>query len=558
VDRVLAIATLRFRLLLRRSRGATGAVKLAAAAIMAVLAAGFAIGVAVGFALLMHFAIANEQALGMRTAFLVVFYTFFVFGVVLPVLSGAMNPGFDASPLRLFPIAPRKLYAITLGANFFYSEHLLYYPALVAVGVTGVLLPGTHVTAGLAVLALTLVFYVVWANVFTLSLTSIMRNRRSREILAILAILILLGFALLPSFLEDTDGNIAIENRPHLETLARMAFAVGEVLPPTLAAEALTALHTSGLGEARLYMFWLLTWDVAGLALGYWVFLRLHLGERGSVRRVVRTRKSPVPRGGPRRHLSAESPALAFIPREVRAVAAKELRYLFRSVIGKFNLIVMPLFVVFVAFVFGRRVSGTYFGFAADDLVLFGILAYTALFSNNFVNNAFAWEGEGIRMYFTGPVPLHRILAGKNLGVWVYNTALLAIVLVTWTLISGLPGLSTLFSAVVLYGACILVFTALGNLISVLFPVARDISSVRNSPSQVGVLLSIVSLSAAVSVMALFLIVPFILGFGVLRPFLLLVLLALAAWAYVSLLRFAGQLMDDRKEKLIESSCVVD
>ena len=164
MDRVLAIAVLRFRLLLHRSRGVTGAAKLAAAAIMAVFAAGLAIGIAVGFAFLVHFAVTTEQASGIRTVFLVIFYTFFVFGVILPVLSGAMNPGFDASPLRVFPIAHRKLYAITLGANFFYSEHLLYYPALLAVGVTGVLIPGTHVFAGLAVLCLALVFYVVWAN----------------------------------------------------------------------------------------------------------------------------------------------------------------------------------------------------------------------------------------------------------------------------------------------------------------------------------------------------------------------------------------------------------
>jgi hypothetical protein len=58
--------------------------------------------------------------------------------------------------------------------------------------------------------------------------------------------------------------------------------------------------------------------------------------------------------------------------------------------------------------------------------------------------------------------------------------------------------------------------------------------------------------------MAMFLIVPFVLGFGVLRPVLLVVLLALAVWAYGILLRFAGQLMDDRKEKLIESLRVVD
>jgi len=558
VDRVLAIATLRFRLMLRRSRGVTGAVKTAAGVIMAFLATFFAAAVAVGFGILVHFAVSDGGAAGMRTAFLVVFYTFFVFGVILPVLSGAMNPGFDASPLRVFPIAQGRLYAITLGAGLFNSEHLLYYPALAAVCVIGVIVPGTQVLAGLAVIGLALVFYVGWGNAITLSLTIIMRRRRAREILGIAAITIILVVSLTPAFLEDSEGGIEIENRPYLATAMRGVVTVGALLPPSLAAEALTALHTSGFVAARRYVLWLLVWDVAGLALGYWVFLRLHLGERGSVRRVARKKKATVNEGGAREYLSADNPALAFIPREVRAVAAKELRYLFRSVVGKFNLIVTPLFVVFVVFTFGRRVSGSYFGLAAEDLVLFAVLLYTTLFSGNFVNNAFGWEGDGVRMYFTGPVPLNLILAGKNLGVWTYNVVLLLIVLVTWSVSQGLPEVSTVFSALALYGSCVLAFSTLGNLISVMFPVTRDISSVRNSPSQVGILLSFVSLSAVASLVALFLIAPFALGVLWLRPLLLFVLLLLTAGAYVFVLRFAARLMDARKEKLVESLRGVD
>jgi hypothetical protein len=402
------------------------------------------------------------------------------------------------------------------------------------------------------------VFYVGWGNAITLSLTIIMRRRRAREVLGIAAIMIILVVSLTPAFLEDSEGGIEIESRPYLATAMRGLVTVGALLPPSLAAEALTALHTSGFVAARRYVLWLLVWDVAGLALGYWVFLRLHLGERGSVRRVARKKKTTVNEGGAREYLSADNPALAFIPREVRAVAAKELRYLFRSVVGKFNLIVTPLFVVFVVFTFGRRVSGSYFGLAAEDLVLFAVLLYTTLFSGNFVNNAFGWEGDGVRMYFTGPVPLNLILAGKNLGVWIYNVVLLLIVLVTWSVLQGLPEVSTVLSALALYGSCVLAFSTLGNLISVMFPVTRDISSVRNSPSQVGILLSFVSLSTVASLVALFLIAPFALGVLWLRPLLLLVLLLLTGWVYVFVLRFAARLMDARKEKLVESLHGVD
>jgi hypothetical protein len=558
VDRVLAIATQRFRLLLRRSRGVTGAVKTVAGLIMAFFATLFAAAIAAGFGALVYFAVGDGEASVMRAAFLVVFYTFFVFGVILPVLSGAMNPGFDASPLRVFPISQGRLYAITLGAGFFNSEHFLYYPALAAVCVLGVVVPGVEVPAGLTVIGLVLVFYVVWGNAITLSLTSIMRRRRAREILGIAAITIILVVSLSPAFLEDAEGNIEIESRPYLGTVMRGVVRVAAILPPSIAAEALTTLHTAGLGAANRYLLWLSAWDVAGLALGYWVFLRLHLGERGSVRRVRRKKKAPVKTGRVREHLSADNPALTFIPREVRAVAAKELRYLFRSVVGKFNLIVTPLFVVFVVFTFGRRVSGSYFGMAAEELVLFALLLYTTLFSGNFVNNAFGWEGDGIRMYFTGPAALSRVLVGKNLGVWTYNGVLLLIVIATWSVLQGLPDVSTMLSALALYGSCVLAFSTLGNLISVTFPVARDISSIRNSPSQVGILLSLVSLSVVASIVALSLLAPFALGVLWLRPLVLFVLLLLTALLYVFVLRFAAGLMDDRKEKLIESLRVRD
>ncbi len=48
-------------------------------------------------------------------------------------------------------------------------------------------------------------------------------------------------------------------------------------------------------------------------------------------------------------------------------------------------------------------------------------MVYTSMFSNNFIYNACAWEGSGIRSYFINPVTAQQVVFGKNVGLWMYN-----------------------------------------------------------------------------------------------------------------------------------------
>ena len=208
---------------------------------------------------------------------------------------------------------------------------------------------------------------------------------------------------------------------------------------------------------------------------------------------------------------------------------------------------------VIVVFVIGRGLSGSLLGLPSDSTLLLGLLLYSTLFSNNFINNAFAWEGGGLRSYFFSPAPLNRVLAGKNLAVWTYNALLWLIVIVSWSVMKSVPDLWTIVTAALLYGVSVLFFTTVGNVVSVLFPARRDIASMTNTPSHVAILLSLASLISAAGLVGLFMFLPLLLGVPRLQPLFLLNLMLLEAIVYVLVLRFAGRLMLRRRDYLIDT-----
>jgi ABC-2 type transport system permease protein len=552
VRRILAIVALRFKLLARRVQGPGGALNLAGAILLAVLGVAFALGLAVGLGVLIHVFVTSGDSRKLLIGFLIVFYVSLVLGVVLPLLRGAMDQGFDASPFLIFPIGRGRLYAVTLAACFGTTDHLLYYPMLAAVAFTGVLLPGVNVVVGLALIALCIVFFVVWGNALALFLVSVMRARRIREFAGILGLMLLIGASLIPATWDSSDDRLK-NSIPQLTAALDVALRAGRVLPPSIAAESLTALHAEGGGaRAATGVLGMLLWNAAGFVIGYFVFDRYHLGERG-VRVARRARRRSAASGALGGLLTLDGRLFSPLPSEVRAVAAKDLHYLFRSVLGRFNLFMLPIFVLFVVFVVGRSLDEPVFGIDPEPLLLFGLLLYTVLFSNNFLNNSLAWEGDGVKSYYLGPVSLRRILVGKNLAVWLYNCLLFGMVIVPWSLVKGPPGPLTLLSAVLMFASAVVIFTSCGNIISVVFPVPRDMSTIRNQPSQVAVLLSLLVLAAAGLVIGPMLSVPMLLGWSAAQPLFLAVLLAAAIGLYSLTLGQAAHLLHGRRERIIDT-----
>jgi hypothetical protein len=293
-------------------------------------------------------------------------------------------------------------------------------------------------------------------------------------------------------------------------------------------------------------------WDALGIALGFWIFVRYHLADRVQSakpgRRPLRTgRRSRLP------GFSFDSSWFARIPIETRAVASKELRYLFRSVNGRFVLLAVPILVIVIGAVIPDAVDGPVFGIDPERFLLFGMLLYSVFFSTNFLNNAYMWEADGIRIYFISPVALERVILGKNLGVWLFNTVVVGMALACWLVLMGVPSFGALVSGLLLFAIALVVFTTSGNLMSVLFPIGRDASSILNSPSQTAIFVSIVALMVGASFGGIGLAAAILLGVAHLLPLFLLVILAAVIGIYSYGLKLAARLLNDRKDRVMQA-----
>ena len=182
---------------------------------------------------------------------------------------------------------------------------------------------------------------------------------------------------------------------------------------------------------------------------------------------------------------------------------------------------------------------------------MMSMLGYITLFSNNFINNAFAWEGPGVQFYFCGPLALEKVLLGKNLGVWIFTWTNGVVAILIWSALKGVPDVLTLASSLLMFACCTVAFTIVGNFNSILFPVARDCSSITNSPSTSAVLIGLGTLVIAMGAIGAVVITPVALGYPAFQPLIVAMLLGLLLLVYRFSLARAAALMAYRAEKMV-------
>jgi hypothetical protein len=95
-------------------------------------------------------------------------------------------------------------------------------------------------------------------------------------------------------------------------------------------------------------------------------------------------------------------------------------------------------------------------------------------------------------------------------------------------------------------------FTTVGNFNSILFPVARDCSSITNSPSPVAVLIGLFALTFAVGAIGVVVVAPVALGYPLLQPLVVTLLLCLLLLVYRFSLPYAADLMAYRAETIVD------
>jgi ABC-2 type transport system permease protein len=410
----------------------------------------------------------------------ILLWPIFFFWQLFPVMSTAFTNNPDSTDLLRFPLSYRAYFLLRLVYGYFDPASALGTVGLIGillgVGIARpVLLPWT-----LLALSTFAVFNLVLMQTVFAWLERWLAQRRTREIMGVLFILLILSFQLIGPVM----ARLGRAPHPEIDRTIETGTRVQSVLPPGLAANAIAQVsHRQILsGLTSLVLLGMLT-----LALGALLHLRLRAQFRGENLSEAAARPAVAPVRG--LQVGWELPGFS---ESVAAVFEKEMRYLSRS--GPMLLtLIMPIFML-VVFRLGplNSLHHSHSFSRTPDMAFPGATAYAILVLTNLVFNSFGGDSGGIQFFYASPVSFRQIVLAKNLthaGILVANTVF------AWIAVSylyGAPHLAvTIATLAGLLFAAPLNFTA-GNLLSIYAPKKRDFSTFgRQNASQTTVLASL-------------------------------------------------------------------
>jgi ABC-2 type transport system permease protein len=487
-----AIANLRWRMFVNGLRTRRGKMELASRIFVS---SAFAIGGLAGFAAAIGISwyLVSQDKPEFLAA---VLWPIFLFWQFFPVMATAFTNNPDSSDLLRFPLAYRAYFLIRLVYGYLDPAS-----ALGSVFLVGMLL---GITAARPLLFPWALVVLVTFGVFNLLLMQMifawlerwLAQRRTREIMGVLFILLMLSFQLIGPAMQHMAGKAT----PALRRDVEIAAKVQAGLPPGLAADAIAQMShlqfLSGLGYfAALFLI--------AAAIGYLLHLRIRAQFHGE--NLSEAAARPAVRQVQKQQLGWDLPGFSA---SVAAVFEKEARYLARS--GPMLLtLIMPIFMLVIfrlGPLNGMRHSGMFT--RTPDMAFPGAAAYSLLVLTNLVYNSFGGDGGGIQFFYASPASFRQIVLGKNLT---HGAILVANAVLAWIAVSylyGPPHLAVTVATISgLLFAAPLNFTA-GNLLSIYSPKKRDFSTFgRQNVSQTTVLASfgmqIVIVGAGIGVFAL-------------------------------------------------------
>jgi len=475
-QQLMIVAELRWRMFVNSLRTTRGKAELLSRGIVALVMGMGAFGGAAGMGLTAWYFVSSGNAVYL--AFLL--WSVFIFWQLFPLVATAFTNNPDASGLLRFPLSYGSYYAVRLGYGAFDPATLLGCIWLTGIFI-GIGIARPELTPWvLVVLAAFAAFNLLFMQMLFAWVERWLAQRRTREIMGVLFILLMLSFQLTGPIMQHLGRRSHPEMRYWLSVLAPAQAA----FPPGLAAESIANASRGDVLSGFGYLLGLLAFAAS---MGFLLHLRLraqYLGENLSeAAAAVRRDQSSA------RTVSWAVPGLAS---PIAAVFEKELRYLGRS--GPMLLtLVMPVFMM-VIFRFGPAGSahGAAFITRVPAMAFPAAAAYSLLILTNLVYNNFGGDASGIQFFYASPVRFRQIVMAKNLT---HTAVLLGEILIVWmavNVIYGAPPLDvTVATLAGLLFATPLNLTV-GNLLSLYSPKKLDFSTFgRQRASQTTVLASL-------------------------------------------------------------------
>ncbi len=533
-EQLRAIATLRLRLFVNSLRSVRGRLNLVSRSLagLLVLGAGLGGGSALGAA---AWGITKDGALEWLG---LLFWLVFLFWQLFPVMATAFTENVDSSSLLRFPLTYPTYFLVRLiyGTLDIATALGIFWSLGLLVGISAAdlrLAPWAFL-----VISLFAVFNILLARMIFVWIEHWLSRRRSREVLGVLFVLLLIVFQVAGPVLGRYGGQPTPQR---LHTLAKL-LPMERVLPPGLAG---AALMQAGQGSESTAFRSLALLGAYGAVVLWLLSGRLRDQYRGE-----------NPAGGERRRPRQDSTAirpgwrLPVLSGPISAVYEKELRYFSRSGPMLFTL-VMPMIMVFILWG-GRK------GFLAHQSgFVFPVgAAYCLLMMTNIVYNSFGGDGGGIQFFFVSPVSFRQIAIAKNLA---QLTILALDVFILWLgvrVIYQPPKLRVIALTISWYLFAAPLNFAVGNLLSVYSPKRIDYSTFgRQRASESTILISFGVQIAALAIGAVAVVVArHFSNLWIASPILLMLAIP-SITGYLLVLAWIDRIALDRRDVLATELC---
>nr|BBH94598.1 hypothetical protein KTA_27970 [Thermogemmatispora argillosa] len=402
-----------------------------------------------------------------------------LFWILLPVFQYGQNEGLDVFKLFQFPLTRGEMMVGLLISQLVDVPTFGLVLWLVALIVGFTFSPGLLLLNIVAMLIF-LGFVVSCSQLVVVLLSSVLQNRRFRDLIYIAIVIVLAIIYIAQQFLLRGVFSRGFSNA----LVWRHYSPYLGWLPPGWIAHAIEA----GLeGEWLASLGWLLLTLLLTLVMLYlWqrvlesTLTRPEVGGQSQARQAVRATAPAVASSLPSAATAAlgatANPPLAqdslpwlrrFISAQTLAIAAKDLRY-FRRDPQLLGLLIMPLVVACVALVapFIGRNSIEREGY--QWFLLFYLPFFVFIYLSSISLNALGLERKPLTLLFLYPIKPERIFFGKNLAAVIPGLVVLLVILVFECAVFNLWSFSPLFLVAGLAGMSVVL--GWGNLTSVFFP----------------------------------------------------------------------------------------
>ena len=459
------VAELRWRILRNLTRKRNSRLDLIGLILAAVFASMFVIGLCGLFWWGAYFSVST----GHFAWLLLLFWSVCLFWQAFPIFLAGFGAPFEFRTLLRFPLRFSAFYIIGLayGLADFAAVCGTCWMLSVAVGVA---------MARLALLppVLLVIVLFIWMNITLERLLSswferLLARRRTRELLFGLFILLSVSAQFLrPVIIRYSEG-------VHSSASLLRVVSYLSPFPPSLAGSAVIAAAEGHPSQFLIGVGALVAYLAVLSALLWRRFAAQYRGEELSETSApLQTTKSSS------RAVTKENfDPLGFLSPQLAAILAKEVKYLARNGFVLISLLMPPLLVLLFTSQFGGKNSSVTHAHISSDSFFPGMMGYLILMLMTPAYNCFAYEGKGIRNYYTSPVRFREVLLAKNL---MYAAILIFEIVLSTVLLSiriGLPS-TPVFAATILA----LVFAIAGQFtiadwVSLSFPRKLEYGSMR-------------------------------------------------------------------------------